>query len=98
MRTAGFYVARFILLHGSLERRAAVHRLLQNPPGAPVVPAAARLRAESRGLERFRGRELRGPVRPGRSVHGQRANFTTLVLGCIEGKVCKLIHVNTKYT
>ena len=26
---------------------------------------------------------------PGGSVHGERANFTGLVLGCIETKVCK---------
>ena len=29
-----------------------------------------------------------GPV-PGGSVRGERANFTRLVLGCIEAKVCK---------
>ena len=26
---------------------------------------------------------------PGGSVHGERANFTGLVLGCIEAKFCK---------
>ena len=26
---------------------------------------------------------------PGESVHGERANFTGLVLGCIEAKFCK---------
>ena len=28
---------------------------------------------------------------PGGSVHGERANFTRLVLGCIEAKLCKEI-------
>ena len=26
---------------------------------------------------------------PGESVHGERANFTGLVLGCVEAKFCK---------
>ena len=26
---------------------------------------------------------------PGRSVHGERASFTRLVLGCIEAKLCR---------
>ena len=30
---------------------------------------------------------------PGGSVHGERANFTRLVLGCIETKFCKKTHV-----
>ena len=33
------------------------------------------------------------PRGPGRSVHGERANFTSLVLGCIEAKFCKYILV-----
>ena len=28
-------------------------------------------------------------LRPGGSVRGERANFTRLVLGCIEAKFCK---------
>ena len=29
------------------------------------------------------------PSEPGGSVHGERANFTRLVLGCVEAKFCK---------
>ena len=36
-------------------------------------------------------------VGPGGSVRGERANFTGLVIGCIESKFCKKIYVGSSY-
>ena len=41
--------------------------------------------------ERRHVRELLAAAEPGGSVHGERANFTGLVLGCIKAKFCKKI-------
>ena len=57
--------------------------------------AVCRDRQGSPGL--FRGRKLRSVIAPvpfaapGGSVHGERVNFTRLVLGCIEAKLCEQI-------
>ena len=44
-----------------------------------------------RGLVQLQDRRQQRPhdARPGGSVRGERANFTRLVLGCIEAKFCK---------
>ena len=37
-------------------------------------------------------------IRTGRSAHGERANFTGLVLGCVEAKFCKYSPRSIQYT
>ena len=57
--------------------------------GGPVVAAeAGRVQLPARVLLQVEERHVRrGP--PGESVHGERANFTGLLLGCIKAKFCK---------
>ena len=47
---------------------------------------ALRVVVKLRAAARYRPAQLRGAQT---AVHGERANLTGLVLGCIEAKICK---------
>ena len=56
----------------------------------PAIQALARLRPVAQLIVLLVLHPGELPVQvPGRSVRGERANFTRLVLDCIEAKVCK---------
>ena len=58
---------------------------------AEILPKISKIRKCS-GAERSAVQKASSTVfLPGGSVHGERANFTRLLLGCTEATICKLI-------
>ena len=61
----------------------------RGPPGQPGQVGSTSRPTSGRGTQRGRCLEIKTSVRPERSVRGERANFTRLVLGCIEDTFSK---------